>query len=616
MRNSINTYRQRWRLATLLTIGVALPASDSWAFDVFWTGGASAWATSSDPNTPNANWDSGFAPAASFEEVGIINNGGVASLSVTAPDAAGLVLGQLAGDSGTLIVQSGGSLTLVETNGSASAVAPLGIANIGLAGDALLEVHGGGTFSTTSLDINPAGTVRIGTSGAGAATVSSTGSLFSAGLLQIRGSGHALSVAGNAALEGGGQFAPIFTSSMHSPIEVVGNATLGGVLRPQVSGYAPTAGDRWDLIDAAAITGSFSALDFSALPSLPTAQVYRTFLTAGGNGEVLQFGVDQVLSLTVGSGGGITLANQGTAPIEIDGYSILANLGGLVPAAFNGLADQNVGGANVWQEAGLTASSLSELSPTGSLTLGAGQSYSLGAAYSPAPPTAFGIAPEELVFQYSTPSGDTTAGIVVYAGGSRRNNNLLLTVDPTTGEAQLKNDSTFTIELEGYSILSGSGALLTGSWSSLDDQGVTGWEESNPTATALNELLPVGTLTLTSGAAYNLGDLFNSAGELDLALEFLLAGDAAPSTGVVVYGAIPASIPGDYNNDGFVNAADYTVWRDGNSPDSSPAGYNLWANNYGATASTSSALAVPEPTTACLIGLAISCFVARGRRQD
>lgn len=75
-----------------------------------------------------------------------------------------------------------------------------------------------------------------------------------------------------------------------------------------------------------------------------------------------------------------------------------------------------------------------------------------------------------------------------------------------------------------------------------------------------------------------------------------------------------AGLTGDYNNDGVVDAADYTVWRDGNSPDSSQAGYDAWANNYGAT-SPSLAVAVPEPTSlvALLCGLIAAPAVARRR---
>ncbi|QDV73887.1 hypothetical protein [Botrimarina mediterranea] len=55
------------------------------------------------------------------------------------------------------------------------------------------------------------------------------------------------------------------------------------------------------------------------------------------------------------------------------------------------------------------------------------------------------------------------------------------------------------------------------------------------------------------------------------------------------------TLEGDYNGDGIVDAADYTVWRDGNSPDDTQAGYDLWAANYGASNASPEASSVPEP---------------------
>lgn len=73
--------------------------------------------------------------------------------------------------------------------------------------------------------------------------------------------------------------------------------------------------------------------------------------------------------------------------------------------------------------------------------------------------------------------------------------------------------------------------------------------------------------------------------------------------------------PGDYNLDGNVDAADYTVWRDslessvtrrGAGADGDLSGvidqldWSVWANNYG---STSAPTAIPEPATILLIAL-------------
>jgi GH18 family chitinase len=71
-----------------------------------------------------------------------------------------------------------------------------------------------------------------------------------------------------------------------------------------------------------------------------------------------------------------------------------------------------------------------------------------------------------------------------------------------------------------------------------------------------------------------------------------------------------ASLPGDYNNDGTVDAADYTVWRDGGSPDSNQTGYDLWVGGYGATSSNAGVNqpidAVPEPAASVFVYIA--CF--------
>lgn len=80
------------------------------------------------------------------------------------------------------------------------------------------------------------------------------------------------------------------------------------------------------------------------------------------------------------------------------------------------------------------------------------------------------------------------------------------------------------------------------------------------------------------------------------------------------------TLAGDFNDDGAVNAADYTVWRDGgpllNETASigvvDAADYTAWANNYGAT-SAALGVAVPEPTTLVLLAMAAAAGVARRR---
>jgi hypothetical protein len=70
-----------------------------------------------------------------------------------------------------------------------------------------------------------------------------------------------------------------------------------------------------------------------------------------------------------------------------------------------------------------------------------------------------------------------------------------------------------------------------------------------------------------------------------------------------------AGVPGDYNGNGAVDAADYVVWRDGGPLQNEGASpgvidnedYNFWRTRFGATSGSGAATAVPEPTSALLL---------------
>ncbi|QDT69019.1 Electron transfer DM13 [Planctomycetes bacterium MalM25] len=69
---------------------------------------------------------------------------------------------------------------------------------------------------------------------------------------------------------------------------------------------------------------------------------------------------------------------------------------------------------------------------------------------------------------------------------------------------------------------------------------------------------------------------------------------------------LPPVVEGDYSLDGRVDAADYTVWRDGLGSEYDQSDYLAWRDNYGAS-SANEAFAVPEPITAgLLIGLLLT----------
>lgn len=71
-------------------------------------------------------------------------------------------------------------------------------------------------------------------------------------------------------------------------------------------------------------------------------------------------------------------------------------------------------------------------------------------------------------------------------------------------------------------------------------------------------------------------------------------------------------LPGDFSGDGRVDAADYTLWRDGLPGGSRWLDHAMWSQNYGRTLSLPAA-AVPEPGSVTLVILA-ACRLFRLRR--
>ena len=76
------------------------------------------------------------------------------------------------------------------------------------------------------------------------------------------------------------------------------------------------------------------------------------------------------------------------------------------------------------------------------------------------------------------------------------------------------------------------------------------------------------------------------------------------------------SIPGDYNHDGKVDAADYVVWRKGLGTAFTQDHYNTWRANFGTTLGSGSVASpnatIPEPTT--LVTLIAAAVGIRQRR--
>ncbi|MCA9240835.1 MAG: DNRLRE domain-containing protein [Planctomycetales bacterium] len=90
----------------------------------------------------------------------------------------------------------------------------------------------------------------------------------------------------------------------------------------------------------------------------------------------------------------------------------------------------------------------------------------------------------------------------------------------------------------------------------------------------------------------------------------------------------PAGLPGDYNGDDVVDAADYTLWRDNlggpadsllNNADGEPIGaahYATWRTAYGTTISLPIVYPAPEPAALCSLALALGIAFPVRRLRD
>ncbi|MCA9240362.1 MAG: hypothetical protein KDA37_09190 [Planctomycetales bacterium] len=126
--------------------------------------------------------------------------------------------------------------------------------------------------------------------------------------------------------------------------------------------------------------------------------------------------------------------------------------------------------------------------------------------------------------------------------------------------------------------------------------------------------------------------VFRSSSDPEFTIEVVAVseefGVSSASSFVLDWDSLPTGLPGDYNNDGVVDAADYTVWRDNlgaeagalaNNPYPITIGqqqYQTWRDNYGAQAEPPAGLlAAPEPSAVMLLAVISLGFMAAGQRR-
>lgn len=207
------------------------------------------------------------------------------------------------------------------------------------------------------------------------------------------------------------------------------------------------------------------------------------------------------------------------------------------------------------------------------------------------------------------------------------------TVNLATGEVILFGGDT-SLDVTSYSLTSSLGQLVFGNLTSLESQNIgdpamdpdngIGFEILSETNNDITEADLTGATVFDNNTSLSLGNIFNTAtNELDRDLEISFTTLAGNGDGQVIYiSGLP--VDGDYNGNGIVDAADYTLWRDNRGanvalPNENPSAttpgavdqedYAYWKSRFGAASGSGSfadASAVPEPSTAALMLLAIA----------
>jgi hypothetical protein len=205
-----------------------------------------------------------------------------------------------------------------------------------------------------------------------------------------------------------------------------------------------------------------------------------------------------------------------------------------------------------------------------------------------------------------------------------------LVVQLPSYETFLTNLGDSPISVDHYEITSESGSLSPPGWASLDSAGPEIVTELGPGAdqfdavaaispSLLVELNLLGSATWQPGQSWSIGFPFDSDDPefvLDPVFRFSTTGGFILPGGTEIlpddlgrgaFLVIP-ELPGDFNGDGSVDAADYVVWR---KTGGTQAGYDAWRANFGRTLASGEgsvqlpAPLVPEPASAALAAAAM-----------
>ncbi|QDS98238.1 PEP-CTERM sorting domain-containing protein [Adhaeretor mobilis] len=224
-------------------------------------------------------------------------------------------------------------------------------------------------------------------------------------------------------------------------------------------------------------------------------------------------------------------------------------------------------------------------------------------------------------------------------------------IDIGTGLTEIVNDFATSQDFDYYSIDSTTDDLNFASWNSFSDQAIDAIDGPDPDATvgngtgekwdeaggaddgALSELFLLGSSVFGANRTETLGNAFKVGGDTDsLSFEYRRASDGALFDGVIEL--VGTAADADFDGSGTVDGNDFLTWQDNfglagqtdnSNGDADGSGtvdgldLDAWGAQYGSPSSLASSVAaaasVPEPTTGCLLSLALAATMLNTRRR-
>jgi hypothetical protein len=603
----------------------------------------SIWTGNLDDDWSNAaNWDNGVPQG----HPAFVLDGAIINTSADAPEFARLnlqngssliishamIIGRVDDNHSTLIgngthgnlrIITGGSL-LLPGNGTADLFSLHGIGAVSTAtvdGGSLSAVEPtstfrlggpvggpGGVFTLESGSVDIAGTVRLGTSG-----------IYNKGVMNLNGG--TFTYGASFVLDGNSGIGPAGGANLN-----INGATVVG-----------TGSNRVFNVAAGTLTGDYGLVTLGS-GSLEFGP--NTTMTVGPGGS---FQAPASTGRFVISGGDFHAPGENTK-VFIHSYGSSPVSGSGFPTAASGSFQQSGGTALIAGELRIGRGE-----PT-STTSGAGVYVHRGGDMTVSNSSGTGLLRVAIKSEMTISGGTVTADAIQVDGGPSPgfvqglNGTLVgpvniegtlspglhyFTSSTATGPLHIHGELTFAATAATFFDLTGT-TLAPGSFDSILNDGSDGvtFDGALTLRFVGGEYQP-GTVALFDNFASYSGDFAS------VAVTGLTNGEIAtfnPADGTLTIMAEPPPLlPGDYNSDGSVDAADYVVWRKSVGADGLPnrgplirgpvgaADYDFWRQNFGAVAAASGATAaIPEPAGAVLLvigGLAAIPIIRRVRSR-